>query len=467
MTKVDDTVKPQTGLIVCLAADYRTFSQSTLVEFYQPIMGANAFALLFALKNAVTEHPTLSSRLAHTRLLDQLGFDITELENARRRLEALGLLRTYETTDQMGTVVVYELQSTQTPKSFVNDDLLSVLLLEAIGETKFDELVKSVTKYSMDVSQLTEATKTFLDTFHVNASQITDSPSIIRESREQFVVSQPRSSHQIPAVDFDFKLLTQLLDKQPISDNEINKHQTLIRTEHVMYGIDEPQMARLIMESTDLVNNELDEQRFKKVISTNFQMQHSDESKTSKDTVAPDTQLTANTSKTDLTSNEKQLIKACETYTPNDFLQILIGKKGGFVPRSSENALRNLIERDVLSKSVINMLIYYVIQERNNTSLSQNFIDTIASGWLQAQVTTATEALTQIKEFSNRGSSTNSGEKAKRTRYVNKKSGQVRETLPDWAQEGYQHQSKKVSEDEVSKIKAQLQAMKQQQESEE
>ncbi len=113
------------------------------------------------------------------------------------------------------------------------------------------------------------------------------------------------------------------------------------------------------------------------------------------------------------------------------------------------------------------MLIYYVIQERNNTSLSQNFIDTIASGWLQAQVTTATEALTQIKEFSNRGSSNNSGEKAKRTRYVNKKSVQVRETLPDWAQEGYQHQSKKVSEDEVSKIKAQLQAMKQQQESEE
>src|SRR5699024_670948 len=151
----------------------------------------------------------------------------------------------------------------------------------------------SVTKYSKDVSQVTDATKTSLDTFRVHASQIPDSPSLIRGSREQFVVSQPRSSHETPAVDLDFDLLPPLLAEQPISSDEINKHKKLIRTEYVMYGIDEPQMDRLIMESTDLVNNELDEQRFKKVISTNFQMQHSDESKTSKDTVALDTQLTA------------------------------------------------------------------------------------------------------------------------------------------------------------------------------
>lgn len=467
MADIGDTIKPQTGLVVCLSDDYRLFSQQTLVEFYQPMMGATAFALLFALQQLLMVHPSLSQRTSHTDLLNQLGFDVTTLTAAKQRLEGLGLVKTFETLDALGRVIVYQLQPTLTPATLVKDDLLSVLLLETVGEKRFDELVASATQYQLDTRQLTETTHPFLKTFHVDEAKITDSPTIIRESRQKFIVSQHDPVATLPSSDFDFSLLLQLLQNQPITKAEIQKHQHLIQTEHIMYGIDEPQMARLIMDSLNIATNEIESQRLKKTISANYQI------KTPTITATGQTEdmlsdSGANDPTIQLSSNEQQLIAACETYSPNDFLQVLIGKKGGFVPQSSETALQKLIDRNVLNKSVINMLIYYVIQERNNTSLSQNFIDTIASGWMQAKVTTATEALLEIKQFSTRSQqpqkNSRSGQTTSRT---SRRTGQTRETLPDWAQDGYQHQTQKVSEDEVSKIKAQLEALKHQQESEE
>lgn len=460
-------LKPQTGLIVCVADDYRNFSEQTLVEFYQPILGANAFSLLFGLKEAMLPNPTLTKRISHAKLLSHLGLDMKDVSLARHRLEGLGLLKTFETTDQLGSLVVYELQATLTPSAFLRDDLLSVLLLEAVGETRVGELVKSATQFQLDKERLTPATKTFFDSFHVNADQITDPPAIIRESRQRFVVDKPEN-HALPATEFDFKLLLQLLSSQPISADEIQKYRQLILTEHVLYGIDETQMARIVMQATSVATNQLDQQRLKKIITTSYSTSQPVQSVNYGENVPTEKKPKSDSRESvsvqaTLSKNEQQLVAACEAYAPMDFLKKLMVQKGGFVPESSRWILQHLIERGALNKSVINMLIYYVMQEKNLANLNQNLVDTVANSWAQAGVTDATGALMQIKQRQQRvttGSNQRTGSKSRPQRR------QVRETLPDWAKEGYQDKKQKMSSAEVAKIKARLEKLKKQQESE-
>ncbi|KRM13242.1 DnaD domain protein [Paucilactobacillus suebicus] len=461
MTDDRKKLTPQTGLIVSLSSDYRKFSEQTLVEFYQPVMGTTAFSLLFALKKLVKRNPTLSDRISHTVLLNQLGIDINQLEESVNKLQGLGLVQTFETVDQIGHLIVYELQPTLTQQDFLNDDLLSVLLLEVIGESGFNDLVSSSTQFQLDTARLTPTTKTFFDSFHVNQGQITDLPSVINENREKFIVNEHRSE-QIPGSDFDFELLTSLLGNQPISTEEIDHHKELIRTENALYGIDETEMARQIMKATNITTNQIDEQRLKKSISASFELKHQSPQDTNRFNHDVQQSAPGKTEKVPMSHNEQLLVNACKSYAPMDFLENLLSQKGGYVPDGSQRVLQSLVSRQVLKKSVINMLIYYVIQDRNSPTLSQNFVDTVANSWAQAGITSPEEALQQIKKFHDPVAKT-----PRKSSSAKKQKSAVTNSLPDWAQDGYQRKQEKMSDNDVAKIKQQLDKLKKQQESEE
>ncbi len=267
----NSSLSPQTGFLVCLSNRFSTFSADVLVNLYQPILGSQAFGLFYALKSNLSKHPVISNRTAHSHLLTRLNIDVKQLYQARIRLEALGLVRSFETSDQLGDVVVYELQPTLTPQQFIDDDLLSVLLLEAIGEQSFADLVNDSIAYQYDTVSLQAVTKNFFDSYHINQNDVTKLPDTIRESRQKFEVSNANEHGSLIKSDFDFKLLLQLLSSQPIDTKDLTANRQLIENEHLIYGIDEPQMARLIMQATSLTNNQLDKKQLKHLISASYQ----------------------------------------------------------------------------------------------------------------------------------------------------------------------------------------------------
>ncbi|WP_137597366.1 DnaD domain protein [Paucilactobacillus kaifaensis] len=453
MVDYNNALTPQTGFLVSLSSRFSNFSDEVLIDFYQPILGPQALGLFYALKANVTKNPVISNRIAHTHLLTRLNIDIKQLYQARVRLEALGLVRSFETSDQLGDVVVYELQPTLTPQQFIDDDLLSVLLLEAIGEHSYDSLVSDSIAYQYDTNKLEAVTKSFFDSYHINQNDVTKLPDTIRESRQKFVVSQANEHDILPQSDFDFKLLLQLLSSQPIDTDKLLSDRQLIENEHLIYGIDEPQMARLIMQATSLTNNQLDAKQLKRIISASYQQvtTNNNNQQLSNESIQADELK-------QLSNNEQELIKACQSYSPIEFLQTLMVQKNGFVTSGEEYILRDLIGRKLFAPGVVNMLIYYVLQERGQATLTKNLIDTVANSWSQSKIKTPVEALNQIK---NHGRKKPNNKRAAGGSYTNRR--QVKEKLPDWAKEDYQNTEQKATPAQVAQLKAQIEKQRKQQ----
>lgn len=110
MTSISFKLQPQTGLLVAASSNYVQPGPAVLTAYYQPLLTPNAGALYWALINRLRPQPQLSERDHHTSLLDQLGIGITALDQARQRLEGVGLVRTFFKVDALGPVALYQVQ---------------------------------------------------------------------------------------------------------------------------------------------------------------------------------------------------------------------------------------------------------------------------------------------------------------------------------------------------------------------
>lgn len=255
---------PQAGFVVTASESFVSFNEKTLTMFYQPIIGTVAFSLFYALTSYLQPKPTISSRLLQSALLAQVNAGGQQVEEALHRLEAVGLVQTYFQHDELGDVYVYQLRPTLTPAEFVNDNLLSILLLEEIGEQAFEKLVTQSRQYVLasENTDLVDISHHFFDEFHVDSHSITKTPTVITKLRTAAPVEKQDSLTAGLQNDFNWKVLNELLAQQPIVKADLENNRELILMEHQLYGIDEPTMKKIILRSVEFGNNHFDPQKF-------------------------------------------------------------------------------------------------------------------------------------------------------------------------------------------------------------
>ena len=113
--------------------------QEALTVLYLPIIGRDAFTLYMALYYQREEvgHP-----LSHLNLFDQLVLDQAKFIAAREKLEALGLVQTFQQDLQQGTQWVYKLFTPNNAQKFLAEPLLASLLAHYLGQDSYAKLVK-------------------------------------------------------------------------------------------------------------------------------------------------------------------------------------------------------------------------------------------------------------------------------------------------------------------------------------
>lgn len=442
MTKSKSIFDPGAGYIVTASYQWSNFNENVFELFYQPILGTAAFAMFHALRTQLKEKPVISTRHLQSQLLIQLNAGRQTADEAIKRLEATGMLRTFSLTDQLGDLFVYELQPTLTPVDFIKDNLLSILLLEAVGEMRFKKLGEFANRFTLAEhhSSLREITHNFLDVFHIDDHQVTHLPTAITASRET-IVKEKKSEKAVAVVDFDWLTLTQLLEKQPITEEDLNNNRNLIEVEHQLYGIDEPTMARLITQSTDLTTNKIRPQRLKATIAEKFRV----------DAKQPNEKKAVH-QQTTLSREEQQLIETCKYYAPITFLQQLKQQMGGFVTSGERAIIRNLIQEQQLDPGVVNILSWYVIASLKRPTLQANYVNAIANNWMRAGVATAEEALSHIHDFNEKRTQRKVG---RQTNYYRKQPTTIREKMPAWATED-EKQIKKSTPEQLNKLRQRL-----------
>ncbi|HAT53789.1 MAG TPA: hypothetical protein DCW31_00800 [Lactobacillus sp.] len=446
------TLTPRSGFVVTLPAANDSQLDSWRL-LYAPILGVAAFGLYSGLKTFANAQPQLSARRQHSELLTWLRLDLDHFLAARQRLEAAGLLDTYYQQDALGDVYVYQLQSPLSVTAFFDDDLLSVLLLQSVGQQRYDELIAKFEQRRLNTKNMQNVSADFLSVFHMSDAQLANRPARLKKQEDQH-----QANRQASLVHVDFKLLSDYLQREYVNLESVVAHRDLIVTEATMYGLNERVLANFIVQATSVTTNLFDPERFKQVVAMAFQSDQSVVTDEPKDEAGstPVTSTGDNQDKTQI----KALVAAVKAYAPADFLANLKQEKNQYVSEGEQRVLAKFMARHLFAPSVVNMLIYYLIGDRDQNVLYQNSVDRIANDWTKAKVQTPEQAIDHMRAYAQQ-------QESKRQQRQSGRAPKSREQLTDWNATSQTPASEAVATNnasEIQKLRQRLNQAKQNQE---
>ncbi|MCH4170624.1 MAG: DnaD domain protein [Lactobacillus sp.] len=400
MNGQDVQFSPQDGFLVTHVDYFNDAQQNYLIYLYQPILGPVATALFNTLKTL--ENPGLirSQRPMHRVLLDYLNVDLVAIETARRRLEALGLLRTFVSEDQLGKYFVYELYPPLKPDEFFREDLLSLLLWQTIGSKEFDHLKNHFQTHPV-TKDLPEITSNFSSVFPEIVQQAVQLPDQVAAAKKQAAQKQhPSVAYTQADLDtFDWDFLQQILSKYQITKAQLDKNKQVIFQLHRYYDIDETNMANLIANTLDIVTNEININKLESLVLAEY-------TRTVGSPVAM-AQPDENTGQAGPTMNaseaDQTLIDQAKRLSVYNFLAWCKDKGHGFVGKAETRVLRDLQDRNIFPDPIINMLTYANLLVSPTVTLG--YIENVANDWLKNNINTPELAIKQIetKQYSKNG----------------------------------------------------------------
>lgn len=446
-------VNPLSKFILLADDDLSDLQRTSLDVLYQPIIGVLPYALINNFWRMSHEKKTHQAH-SHFETLSYLSVDMKSFYEARLRLEAAGLMKTYiKTNSNDEKQYVYRLVSPLSVNDFFMDDLLSVSLLQVIGEDRYVDLYNEFIRPGFDLSEYKDVSKNFLQVFNIRDSEVTNTPKAVAKVKDSIKENHDDVSSG-PVIersnDFDFNLLLDMLNQSYVNTTDVKKNINLINSEHQLYGIDEIEMAKLIEKATNVTNNVFDPNNFKILVSRQFQSNTANVSHQTKQ-VNNSTEANVN----DLNAQEKQLIKSASEYAPIEFLNYLKTAKGGYVHSNEERMISDLVARQILKPEVINMIVYHILIDQEKSGLNKNLFEAIADNWSQNNVTDASRAVTFIKD---RQKELN---KPRKPRFNNNRKMTVKETLPDWAKDNEKPKEYgKVNEDKKKELEARIQKLR-------
>ncbi|ALG24594.1 helicase DnaB [Lactiplantibacillus plantarum] len=432
----DEPLTPKTGLVVPQAPALSAAQQAVLAELYLPLMGPLAYSLYAALRSLQSSENELSNRRSHAELLGILNVDLPTVLAARRKLEATGLLRSYYQQDELGAMYIYQLQAPLLALQFFADDLLSVLLLDTVGELRYQQLAGDFAAQPIDLTAAKDVTANILDVFHVDSQKVTTPPLSVQKVRAQLAANEPAEDHSpvLSDDDFDWQLLGQILKQNYVDLKQVASSRQLIITESRVYGISEIEMAKLISEVASLTTGQFDENQLKLLIARRYERPAVSSQQVATEATVATTTTKDNKASAQLSTAEQQLVTYAKQTAPYDFLSALKQEKHGFVTSGENRLVHDLIGRGVLPNAVINMVIYYLLQNRELAALNRNLLETVANDWQQHGITTPEAALMYLKQRKQPKSTPTRRKNNRPTR---------KEIMPKWAQQQQQTESGK------------------------
>ena len=147
------------------------FDRKLLIPLYQPIVGYAAISFYFTLWSYLDKSELLSPEWTHHHLMTNMGISLSEIVEARRKLEAIGLLKTFLRKDHINTYL-YELYSPISAKEFFNNPILSTALYTTIGKLEFDKTVEYFKVPRLNISNYEEITSSFNDIFESSSNMV-------------------------------------------------------------------------------------------------------------------------------------------------------------------------------------------------------------------------------------------------------------------------------------------------------
>lgn len=362
-----------------ILSDYNYF---LIQELYMPIVGSDGVSLYTLFSNRIKMG---KKSVNFDELTAYLCISLNDVLNAKKKLEAVGLISTYSNSSSDVRELSVILYSPKSPKKFFLDIVLKGLLQTRIGEEKVREIKEYFKMDSLDKNSLTEDSANFIDVFSVDF----DNNNFKYDSEKNEILFDFKSKDSTLKFDFAyfFKIFAQKYDVDETFFTKEDK--TTISSLANLYGYNEDFMIEIVVDCINSVEKKLDAKKLQKVCYNSQIIEKVAVKKTRK---------TPNTSGSKSPIALK--IQFMEKYTPYQYLKL---RQNNVAPVKTDMFILSFLATNLgLSNGVINALVDYVL-ETNNNILSRNLIEKIGATLVRENIETALDAMNYLSNFNKKG----------------------------------------------------------------
>lgn len=361
--------------------------RKNLIMLYQPIVGSNAINLYFTFWMYLDRLEFMTETITFKQLINYMDLSLSEIEQARKYLEAVGLIKTLIKKSEVNEYLI-ELYSPKPASEYFINPLLCTALHTALGTADFNKTKSAFRIPKLDFKDYINVSVNFQDMFQTTASATVDNSDMRKRNFERIGV---RSKLDIDSL---------LLKIPDINSNHIEVDENIKR--HILilsflYNYNESILIQLIKNSI-VKKSYLDKQRLTDNFLNYYRFEHDNKVPMIIKKIQP-----KNLTK-DITSSDKKskLIYYFENIDPISHLC-----KRTKVKRLSDvyiTMLNHILLDIELNPGVINVLIDYVLSINNN-NITKNFVESIANNWKRNDIITVEQAydyvVNQKKEKTN------------------------------------------------------------------
>lgn len=396
---------------------------------YQPIIGCIATDLYYTLWTDLDKTELLSGEYTHHHLMTSLRVKMDSIVTARKKLEGVGLLKTFVKKGDVNNYV-YEMFSPISASEFFNHPILNIVLYNNIGKKEYENLLKYFKVPKINLSSYKEITSSFDEVFE-------STPGTLYDNLNTDLRTNKTGQIKIDS-EFDFDLLISSVPNGLISNKTFSREvKDLICNLSYVYNLDALEMKPSILNSIK-ENGLIDKNALRKNV-RNYYRYENDNKLPSLIYKSQPEYLKNPIGKDD---KRAKMIYVFENTSPYNFLK---GANKGAKPTERDlNILEGLLTDFKLNPGVVNVLIDYVLKI-NNKKLTKNFIEAIASQWKRLNIETVDEAMKAAeREY----------KKSKVVIEDKKYIKQSSEVLPEWFDKKIE--KKKISEENEKSLKDML-----------
>lgn len=422
MTK--EKVLPADTFIVFNKTILHDEDRKILLMLYQPIIGYQAISLYFTLWNNLDRREIFSKECTHHLLMTNMQLRLSSIVEARERLEAVGLLKTYLKKQNINNFV-YELYSPISPYDFLNNPVLATTLFNNVGKYEYEKILEYYQVPKINLKEYEEITCSFTDIFE--SSNVTEF-EIVTSNLQKY------SSNKLnitPKIDLDN--IVSLIPDDMLNVRSLTKDtKDLIYKISFIYNYDDACMS-------ELIRNSLNDKKMidKKMLRIQSRKLYQFENSGKLPSLMYRNQPEYLRKPVGDVSKKAKIIYQFETTSPYDFLA---SKYNGSKPSKSDLGILEFLLLDMnLNPGVVNVLVDFVLKIDHN-KLTKSYVEKIASQWAKSKIETVEEAMTIAEtEYKNR----------KKV----KKNPKVLEEKPSWFDQDIEKQQANLEEQkEIEKM---------------